>query len=128
VPFGGYKLVVDPKGPDFLHSAEDYESRMKRTASWRRRARTRIAAGAVMRYAIAPAMYLYSGYSLYTRFKTEDLYLQEQFTDAYGPILGPIFAAGADTITLGGLSPLPDVQRTNERSVKPMVWYMLGGS
>lgn len=127
-PFGGAKVVVDPKGPDFLHSIEDFESREKRQAAYRRKARVRVAAGTALRVGVAPAMYLYSGYSLFSRAKADELWLQEEATDVYGPIMGPLLAAGADTITMGGLAPLPELQKTNTKSAKPMLWYMLGGS
>ena len=103
----GGKVVVDPKGPDFLQSVEDFESREKRQSKYRRKARMRIAGGAVLRYGIAPAMYIYGIHSLYSRYKTEDIWMQEEATDAYGPYLGPVLAAGADVILAGGLAPLP---------------------
>lgn len=128
-PFGGVKVVVDPKGPDFLHSIEDAESRQKRQSAYRRKARTRIAAGTALRVGVAPAMYLYSGYSLYSRYKSDELWLQDEATDVYGPIMGPLMAAGADTITMGGLAPLPTLAgKTTDLTAKPMLWYMLGGS
>lgn len=128
-PFRGAKIVVDPEGPDFLHSMEDAESRQKRQAAYRRKARTRVAAGTVLRVGVAPAMYLYSGYSLYGRYKSDKLWLQEDATKAYGPVLGPVLAAGADTIMMGGLAPLPDIPQAPDRGMaKPPIWYMLGGS
>jgi hypothetical protein len=103
----GGKVVVDPKGPEFLQTAEDFESREKRQAKYRRKARIRIAGGAVLRYGIAPASYLYGIHSLYSRYKTEDIWMQESATETYGPILGPVMAAGADIVFTGGLAPLP---------------------
>ena len=109
----GGKVVVDPKGPEFLQTAEDFESREKRQAKYRRKARFRIAGGAVLRYGIAPASYLYGIHSLYSRYKTEDIWMQESATEVYGPILGPVMAAGADIVFTGGLAPLPDVPKIN---------------
>lgn len=105
----GGKVVVDPKGPDFLQSVEDFEAREKRQSKFRRKARVRMAGGAILRYGIAPAMYLYGIHSLYSRYKTKDIYLQEPATEIYGPILGPILAGGADIVFTGGLAPLPEV-------------------
>lgn len=105
----GGKVVPKATGEGFLHTAEDFESRSKRQSAYRRKARFRVAGGAVLRYAVAPAMYLYGGYSLYSRYKTEDIWLQEAATEAYGPILGPVLAAGADIVMAGGLAPLPNV-------------------
>lgn len=106
----GGKVVADPHGPGYLQTAEDFESRSKRQSAYRRKARFRVGAGAVLRYGIAPAMYIYGVHSLYSRYKTQDIWMQEEATDAYGPILGPAIAAGADIVFTGGLAPLPTGQ------------------
>lgn len=103
----GGKVVADPKGPGFLHTMEDAETRQKRQSRYRSKARLRVAGGAVLRYGIAPAMYIYGVHSLYSRYKTQDIWMQEAATEQYGPILGPALAAGADIVFTGGLAPLP---------------------
>lgn len=105
----GGKVVAKATGEGFLQTAEDFESREKRQSAYKRKARFRIAGGAVLRYAVAPAMYLYGVHSLVSRYKTGDIWMQEAATEAYGPILGPALAAGADIVMAGGLAPLPTV-------------------
>jgi hypothetical protein len=125
----GGKVVADPKGPGYLQTEEDFESREKRQSAFKRKARTRVAAGAVLRYGIAPAMYIYGVHSLYSRYKSEDIWMQEAATEQYGPILGPALAAGADIVFTGGLAPLPDVpssQQSGTFGSLPPIFYMEG--
>jgi hypothetical protein len=125
----GGKVVADPKGPGFLQSETDFEGTEKRRAAYRRSARFRVAGGAVLRYGIAPLMYIYGIHSMYSRIKSKDLLYQEEYTDAYGPIIGTTLAVAADFALQGGLAPLPEIPNQQEPGIfgsKPPIFYSEG--
>lgn len=122
----GGKVVADPRGPGFVQSERDFEARQKDQAGYRRRGRARILGGAVMRYAIAPAMYLYSAYTLLDRYESGDIWMQDEWTEILGPVLGPVTAGTIDVLTGGGihLNPLPDLDKQASGPTMPPLFYM----
>jgi len=122
----GGKVVAHPEGAGFVQSERDFEARQKDQSVYKKRGRARILGGAVLRYAIAPAMYLYSAYTLLDRYRSQEVWMQEEWTNLLGPVLGPVTAGAVDVLTGGGihLDPLPEGKVPSGSMTMPPLFYM----